>query len=143
MAALYITHDLAVAAQVSDEIMVLQHGNTVEHGETDQIINRPKEDYTRALVSVRSIEHEEKAPTDAPVLKIENICARYPGLSADVVKNIDVELHAGQTLAVVGESGWTNTPSGSSMLMVSEEIAPVASCAERSCSMCSRKASLP
>lgn len=105
VAALYITHDLAVVAQVSDEIMVLQHGNTVEHGETDQIINRPKEDYTRALVSVRSIEHEEKAPTDAPVLKIENICARYPGLSADVVKNIDVELHAGQTLAVVGESG--------------------------------------
>jgi ABC-type glutathione transport system ATPase component len=46
-----ITHDLAVVAQVSDHIMVLRHGKMVEYGDTDQIINRPKEDYTKALVS--------------------------------------------------------------------------------------------
>ena len=40
--------------------MVLRMGNTVEYGNTDQIINNPQEDYTKALVSVRSIEHEEK-----------------------------------------------------------------------------------
>jgi len=105
VAALYITHDLAVVAQVSDEIMVLQHGNTVEHGTTDQIINHPVEDYTKALVSVRSIKHVEQAPTDTPVLRVENVSARYPGLAHDVVKDISVELHPGQTLAVVGESG--------------------------------------
>ena len=105
VAALYITHDLAVVAQVSDEIMVLRHGNMVEHGTTDQIINHPREEYTQALVSVRSIEHEEKAPTPEPVLKVEQITARYKGLNFDVLKDVNVELHPGQTLAVVGESG--------------------------------------
>lgn len=105
VAALYITHDLAVVAQVSDEIMVLQNGNTVEHGPTNQIINRPQETYTKALVSVRSIEHVEKAPTRTPVLRVKGVCARYPSLTHDVVKDISLDLHPGQTLAVVGESG--------------------------------------
>ncbi len=105
VAALYITHDLAVVAQVADQIMVLRHGKRVEYGETGQIIGAPRQDYTRALVSVRSIEHEEKTPTAAPVLKVENVTARYRGTNFDVLKNISVELHPGQTLAVVGESG--------------------------------------
>ncbi|WP_299826621.1 ABC transporter ATP-binding protein [uncultured Roseobacter sp.] len=105
VAALYITHDLAVVAQVSDHIMVLQQGAMVEYGTTDQIINDPQEDYTKALVSVRSITHEEKKPTATPVLKVENITARYSGTNFDVLKDINVELHPGQTLAVVGESG--------------------------------------
>ncbi len=105
VAALYITHDLAVVAQVSDDILVLKMGDMVEYGSVDQIINAPKEEYTRALVSVRSIEHEEKVPTPEPVLKVQNITARYKGTNFDVLKNINVELHPGQTLAVVGESG--------------------------------------
>ncbi|MDP5217971.1 ABC transporter ATP-binding protein [Ruegeria sp. 2205SS24-7] len=105
VAALYITHDLAVVAQVSDDIMVLRMGDMVEYGHTDQIINHPKEDYTKALVSVRSIEHEEKQPTPEPVLSVQNITARYKGLNFDVLKNVTVDLHPGQTLAVVGESG--------------------------------------
>lgn len=105
VAALYITHDLAVVAQVSDHIMVLRMGEMVEYGTVDQIINHPQQDYTRALVSVRSIEHEEKKPTDNPLLKVEGVTARYKGTNFDVLKNINVELHPGQTLAVVGESG--------------------------------------
>ncbi|MFY0662686.1 MAG: ABC transporter ATP-binding protein [Shimia sp.] len=105
VAALYITHDLAVVAQVSDDILVLKMGDMVEYGPVDQIINAPQEDYTKALVSVRSIEHEEKAPTPEPVLKVQNVTARYKGTNFDVLKNINVELHPGQTLAVVGESG--------------------------------------
>ncbi len=105
VAALYITHDLAVVAQVSDDIMVLRMGDTVEYGNTDQIINRPQEEYTQALVSVRSIEHEEKQPTPEPVLSVDGITARYKGLNFDVLHNVNVELHPGQTLAVVGESG--------------------------------------
>ncbi|GGH29569.1 peptide/nickel transport system ATP-binding protein [Cribrihabitans marinus] len=105
VAALYITHDLAVVAQVSDEIMVLKMGDMVEHGQTDQIINAPREDYTKALVSVRSIEHEEKKPTPDPVLRVQDITARYSGTKFDVLHNVSVDLHPGQTLAVVGESG--------------------------------------
>ncbi|WP_227270611.1 ABC transporter ATP-binding protein [Roseobacter weihaiensis] len=105
VSALYITHDLAVVAQVSDHIMVLRMGEMVEYGTVDQIINAPREDYTKALVSVRSVQHEEKQPTPHPVLRVEAVNARYKGTSFDVLKDINVELHLGQTLAVVGESG--------------------------------------
>ncbi|WP_122076862.1 ABC transporter ATP-binding protein [Pseudophaeobacter sp. EL27] len=105
VAALYITHDLAVVAQVSDDIMVLRHGNMVEYGSVDQIINNPQEEYTQALVSVRSIEHEEKQPSGDPVLSVRNITARYKGTQFDVLHNVNVDLYPGQTLAVVGESG--------------------------------------
>jgi peptide/nickel transport system ATP-binding protein len=104
VAALYITHDLAVVAQVADEIMVLRHGKMVELGETGQIIHRPTQDYTKALVSVRGLEHTEKAPAP-PVLQVQNVTARYRGTNFDVLKNVSVDLPAGQTLAVVGESG--------------------------------------
>lgn len=104
VAALYITHDLAVVAQVADEIMVLRHGRMVELGETGQIIHRPAQDYTKALVSVRSLEHVEKSPAP-PILQVQNLTARYRGTSFDVLKNVSVDLPAGQTLAVVGESG--------------------------------------
>ncbi|MFY1709016.1 ABC transporter ATP-binding protein [Tritonibacter scottomollicae] len=105
VAALYITHDLAVVAQVSDDIMVLRQGETVEYGPVNQIINEPQEEYTQALVSVRSIDHEEKAPTEEPVLSARNVTARYSGTKFDVLHNVNVDLYPGQTLAVVGESG--------------------------------------
>lgn len=105
VAALYITHDLAVVAQVADHIMVLRMGDMVEYGTTDQIINKPQEEYTQALVSVRSIKHIEKEPTPEPVLSVRNITARYPGTQFDVLHDVSVDLHPGQTLAIVGESG--------------------------------------
>ena len=104
VAALYITHDLAVVAQVADEIMVLRHGRMVELGDTAQIIHTPREDYTKALVSVRGLEHAEKPPAP-PVLSVQNVTARYRGTNFDVLKNVTVDLPPGQTLAVVGESG--------------------------------------
>ncbi len=104
VAAIYITHDLAVVAQVADDIMVLRHGKTVEYGSADQIINTPAEAYTQALVSVRSIDHTEKSSA-APVLRAEGITARYRGTDFDVLKNVTVDVAAGQTLAIVGESG--------------------------------------
>ncbi|RUV87049.1 MULTISPECIES: ABC transporter ATP-binding protein [unclassified Mesorhizobium] len=104
VAALYITHDLAVVAQVSDEIMVLRHGEMVEHGVTRQIIEAPRMDYTKALVSVRSIEHKEKTPANNPVLEVKNVTAAYGG-HVKVLQDVSVDVHPGQTLAVVGESG--------------------------------------
>ncbi len=104
VAALYITHDLAVVAQVADDILVLRNGKKVEYGTAGQIIHSPQESYTRALVSVRSIEHVEKVFPDA-VLTVEGITARYRGTNFDVLNNVTVDVAAGQTLAVVGESG--------------------------------------
>lgn len=104
VAALYITHDLAVVAQVADDILVLRGGKKVEYGSTDQIINAPREAYTQALVSVRSIDHIEKSEAP-PVLSVANVTARYKGTNFDVLKNVTLDLPAGQTLAVVGESG--------------------------------------
>lgn len=105
VAALYITHDLAVVAQVADHIMVLRHGKMVEYGTTQQIIKTPAQDYTKALVSVRSIDHAEKTDGAPPVLSVAGITARYRGTKFDVLTNVTVDLPAGQTLAVVGESG--------------------------------------
>ncbi|EPX76836.1 ABC transporter ATP-binding protein [Litoreibacter arenae] len=104
VAALYITHDLAVVAQIADEIMVLRDGETVEHGTTQQIIETPKEEYTQALVSVRSIIHEEKQPSQTPLIRMENIVAGY-GRGPAVINDVTVDIYSGQTLAVVGESG--------------------------------------
>ena len=104
VAALYITHDLAVVAQVADDILVLRGGKKVEYGPTDQIIHRPAQVYTRALVSVRSIDHVEK-PDAAPILSVAGVTARYRGTNFDVLKAVTVDLPPGQTLAVVGESG--------------------------------------
>ncbi|MCC6205728.1 MAG: ABC transporter ATP-binding protein, partial [Hyphomicrobiales bacterium] len=105
VAALYITHDLAVVAQVSDEIMVLRHGKLVEWGGTRQIIKEPRQEYTNQLVSVHHIEHTEKAPSAKPVLSVKNVTAAYAGGKVKVLKNVSVNIHPGQTLAVVGESG--------------------------------------
>ena len=105
VAALYITHDLAVVAQVSDEIMVLRHGKLVEWGGTRQIIKEPRQEYTNQLVSVHHIEHQEKVPGEAPFLSVKNVTAAYGGGAVDVLKNVSVDIFPGQTLAVVGESG--------------------------------------
>ena len=105
VAALYITHDLAVVAQVSDEIMVLRHGKMVEHGSVQQIIEAPREAYTRELVAVHHIEHAEAAPGSAPLMTVQGITARYGNAGPNVLSDINVELHEGQTLALVGESG--------------------------------------
>ena len=104
VAALYITHDLAVVAQVADDILVLRHGKKVEYGPVSQIITAPQEAYTKALVSVRSIDHEEKAAAPS-ILSVQAVTARYKGTTFDVLKSVTVDLPAGQTLAVVGESG--------------------------------------
>lgn len=105
VAALYITHDLAVVAQVADEIMVLRGGETVEHGLTEQIITAPREKYTRALVSVRSIQHPMQPEPDKPVVEIDGVTATYRGIGFDILSNINLTLSPGRTLAIVGESG--------------------------------------
>jgi len=105
-AAIYITHDLAVVAQVADRIMVLRYGNVVEEGPARELLANPKEDYTRALLSVRKVrEHKVDDPEAAKVvLKVEDVSASYGG-TVRVLEDIDLEVTRSKTVAVVGESG--------------------------------------
>ncbi|HEY0124039.1 MAG TPA: ABC transporter ATP-binding protein [Rhizobium sp.] len=103
-AALYITHDLAVVAQISDDIMVLRYGKTVEYGTVQQIIEAPREDYTRALVNVRQTAREEAADQSDTLLKVENVSAQYSN-GFKVLHDVSLHVLKGQTLAIVGESG--------------------------------------
>ena len=102
-AALYITHDLAVVAQVADDIMVLRNGETVEYGSTEKIIENPDADYTRDLVNVRAIRHEEAGDQSDRFFEMTNISASYG--ATPVLFDVSLHVPKGQTLAIVGESG--------------------------------------
>ena len=104
-AAIYISHDLAVVAQMADRIMVLRHGNLVEEGTADRILNHPKQEYTQKLLAVRNYRKPEAGPApEAPLLSIEGVSARYRR-SARVLESIDLEIGRQRTVAIVGESG--------------------------------------
>ncbi len=106
-AALYITHDLAVVAQIADRIMVLRYGDLIEEGTTEQILHDPGEAYTRELISARTEEINTKVfagMPEKPVLSIAGVTASYDG-RVDVLKDISVDIGRGETVAVVGESG--------------------------------------
>lgn len=104
-AALYITHDLAVVAQVAHRIMVLRNGKRVEEGETRQMIKHPQKKYTRELLSVRTL-REEKKDTDKRdiILEVDDVDASYTG-KENVLEDIDLNVRRGRTVALVGESG--------------------------------------
>ena len=108
-AGLYITHDLAVVAQIADRIMVLRGGKTVEEGDAAQILQRPQMDYTRMLVAERvAAEQSEFVETyaqgDRPILEVKNVVAAYRG-AIRVIDDVSIDLWRGDTLAIVGESG--------------------------------------
>lgn len=105
-AALYITHDLAVIAQIADRLMVLQHGKEVETGPTAQILEAPQKTYTQQLVSER---HKSLMSADVDhaasdmLLELRGINAGY-GRTL-VLEDVSLTLRRGETLAIVGESG--------------------------------------
>ena len=104
-AALYISHDLAVVAQVAQRIMVLRHGRMVELGEARQILHEPQEDYTSRLVAVRAGApvHEAAASRGEAVLELTGVSGAYGAVR--VVKDVTIAVHRGETVALVGESG--------------------------------------
>ena len=105
-AAIYITHDLAVVAQIADRIMVLRHGSLVEENDAREMIARPKEDYTKRLLSVRTLK-EEKDLTQSDkdiILEVKGVSASYTG-KTNVLEDIDLKIRKGRTVALVGESG--------------------------------------
>ena len=101
-AAIYITHDLAVVAQMADTIKVLRHGYEVEEAPTRQMLSAPAQPYTKSLWTVRALETPQQA-VQASVLSLQGIDASY-GVQK-VLHNVNIEVPKGSTVAVVGESG--------------------------------------
>ncbi len=103
-AAIYITHDLAVVAQMAHRIMVLRYGNLVEEAPTRTMLKQPTQDYTKSLWAVRKLEKPESASDDI-VLSVKAVDATYGGGTSKVLDNVTVKIPRGRTVAVVGESG--------------------------------------
>ena len=101
-AAIYITHDLAVVAQMADRIKVLRYGEEVEESETREMLSNPKKDYTKSLWSVRSLIKPEETSTNL-MLSIKNIDAAYG--TSKVLHDVSIDIPKGKTVAIVGESG--------------------------------------
>ena len=105
-AAIYITHDLAVVAQMADRIKVLLHGNQVEEADTKTMLDHPREEYTKTLWAVRSFRRTQKplaSKGETPVISVRNVTAAYGKIP--VLHDVSFDIHAGRTVAVVGESG--------------------------------------
>ena len=102
-AALYITHDLAVVAQMAHRIMVLRYGKAVEEAPTRDMLSAPKQDYTKTLWAVREL-HKAEEPGEDMILQVRSVDASYGGL-VKVLEQVSIDLPRGRTVAVVGESG--------------------------------------
>jgi peptide/nickel transport system ATP-binding protein len=117
-AAIYVTHDLAVVAQIADHIVVLRNGEMMEQGSTDKIVNHPTHDYTKILMSaVRQPPKGGATPDDGsgavptqtetvsppPLLEVSDVTAAYGQLT--ILRDIDMVLKRKETVGVIGESG--------------------------------------
>ncbi|THK35544.1 ABC transporter ATP-binding protein [Ensifer sp. MPMI2T] len=115
IAGVYVSHDLAVVAQIADRIVVLKGGEAKEIGTTEEILNGAKHPYTRELLA--AFEPKPRGAADAaesgpaPLLEIENLIAGYGQAQADglplvrAVEHVSLKVEKGRNLGIIGESG--------------------------------------
>jgi peptide/nickel transport system ATP-binding protein len=113
---LFITHDFCVVAEIADRVAVLEHGELVEIGPTEQLLKHPQHAYTRMLI--RSVPGHEPpartrpAPLHEPVVlsahklfKTYGHRGLFGGHTVAAVRDVAFEIRRGETLGIVGESG--------------------------------------
>ncbi|NRB19302.1 MAG: ABC transporter ATP-binding protein [Rhodobacteraceae bacterium] len=145
-AVLFITHDMAVVAQMADRVVVMYRGNKVEEGTVEQIFENPQHDYTKALLAavpklgemrgkaypepmkLMGVEGQNLDPikgTDEVLLKVENLTTRFDVkggfmrrtvAQVHAVEDISFSINKGQTLSLVGESGCGKSTTGRAIL---------------------------
>ena len=107
---IFITHDFGVVAEIADRIVVMRHGEVVENGTADDVLNRPSHPYTRKLIA--SVPHlpEGKAvaaPTQ-PLMVVRKLMKTFGldgGRRVVALNDISLNIEQGETLGLVGESG--------------------------------------
>ncbi|MGE0846438.1 MAG: ABC transporter ATP-binding protein [Flavobacteriaceae bacterium] len=126
MAILLITHDLGIVRKVADRVCVMQDGEIVEQGSTEEIFRRPAHPYTKHLLSAEPKgEPPQTNPSKPVIIEARDLRVWFPvrrGLMRKTVDHIkavdgvDLKLREGQTLGIVGESGSGKTTLGLALL---------------------------
>ena len=147
---LFITHDMAVVAQIADRVVVMYNGEKVEEGNVNEVFNNPKKDYTKRLISSvpklgamigkkypepLKLDSTNKAKsikivgTTKPLLEVKNLVTRFPvtgGMfrkkiaNLHAVEDVSFTINRGQTFSLVGESGCGKTTIARSVLRLEE-----------------------
>ena len=149
---LFITHDMAVVAQIADRVVVMYNGEKVEEGTVNQIFNNPAKDYTKKLISSvpklgamigkkypeplelssnDKLKTKRIVGTKKPLLEVKNLVTRYPVMGGmfrkkianlHAVEDVSFTINKGQTFSLVGESGCGKTTIARTILRLEESV---------------------
>ena len=149
-AVMFITHDMAVVAQMADRVVVMFRGEKVEEGSVEEIFENPKHPYTKALLAAvpklgemsgknypepmvlmgqNQSDIQPIIGSDELLLKVENLTTRFAvkgGIfrrkiaNVHAVEDVSFKINKGQTLGLVGESGCGKSTVGRSILCLEE-----------------------
>jgi len=149
---LFITHDMAVVAQIADRVVVMYNGEKVEEGTVNQIFNNPVKDYTKKLISSvpklgamigkkypeplelssnDKLKTKRIVGTKKPLLEVKNLVTRYPVMGGmfrkkianlHAVEDVSFTINKGQTFSLVGESGCGKTTIARTILRLEESV---------------------
>lgn len=132
MSVLLITHDLGIVADIADRVMVMQNGNIVESGATNEVLKSPSHFYTKELrasslarIKKEKITQEIKRPiSKTPLLEVVDICVNYTSVIKKhkeviyAVDHVNFNIYENEIVGLVGESGCGKTTLGRTILQL-------------------------